>query len=140
MALTAAEKQQIAELVVRVNNGRVPLVFGAGGTGIEPAIDSAQWAYKNGADVLMMMPPYMIKPDAQRIYDYYAAVAKAVPLPIMIQDAPGACGVNIPIDTIVRLVNDYDNIRFVKAEAPPTFQKAKKIIEATGGRSPYSAD
>ena len=36
-ALTAAEKQQIAELVVRVNNGRVPLVFGAGGTGIEPA-------------------------------------------------------------------------------------------------------
>ena len=45
-ALTAAEKQQIAELVVRVNNGRVPLVFGAGGTGIEPAIDSAQWAYK----------------------------------------------------------------------------------------------
>ena len=133
-ALTAAEKQQIAELVVRVNNGRVPLVFGAGGTGIEPAIDSAQWAYKNGADVLMMMPPYMIKPDAQRIYDYYAAVAKAVPLPIMIQDAPGACGVNIPIDTIVRLVNDYDNIRFVKAEAPPTFQKAKKIIEATGGK------
>ena len=82
----------------------------------------------------MMMPPYMIKPDAQRIYDYYAAVAKAVPLPIMIQDAPGACGVNIPIDTIVRLVNDYDNIRFVKAEAPPTFQKAKKIIEATGGK------
>ena len=133
-ALTAAEKQQIAELVVRVNNGLVPLVFGAGGTGIEPAIDSAQWAYKNGADVLMMMPPYMIKPDAQRIYDYYAAVAKAVPLPIMIQDAPGACGVNIPIDTIVRLVNDYDNIRFVKAEAPPTFQKAKKIIEATGGK------
>ena len=52
----------------------------------------------------------------------------------MIQDAPGACGVNIPIDTIVRLVNDYDNIRFVKAEAPPTFQKAKKIIEATGGK------
>ena len=31
-------------------------------------------------------------------------------------------------------MNDYDNIRFVKAEAPPTFQKAKKIIEATGGK------
>lgn len=134
-ALTTAEKQQIAELVVKENNGRVPLVFGAGGTGIEPAVDSALWAQKMGADILMMMPPYMIKPDPQRIYDYYAAIAKAVSIPIMIQDAPGACGVAIPVDVIVRLVDEYDNIQYVKAEAPPTFVKAKKIIEATKGKA-----
>ena len=133
-ALTSAEKQQIAEIVFEENRGRVPLVFGAGGTGIEPAIDSARWAQEMGADVLMMMPPYMIKPDKQRIYDFYSAIAGAVSIPIMIQDAPGACGVTIPVDIIARLADEFENIQYVKAEAPPTFLKAKKIIEATKGK------
>ena len=131
-ALTSAEKQIIADTVRDVNANRVPLVFGAGGTSTEVALDSCNWAEKNGADVLMIMPPYMIKPDAQRIYEFYAGIAQKVQTPIMIQDAPGACGVAIPLDIIVKLVNEFDIIRYVKAEAPPTFQKAKKIIDACG--------
>lgn len=83
---------------------------------------------------MMIMPPYMIKPDAQRIYEYYAQIAQNVEIPIMIQDAPGACGVTIPIETILRLADNFKNICYVKAEAPPTFQKAEKILKASGGQ------
>lgn len=131
-ALTMAEREQIAAAVVEENAGRVPLVFGAGGTAVEPAIDSCLWAQAHGAQILMIMPPHMIKPDVPRIYDFYARIAEAVDLPIMIQDAPNACGVNIPLDTIVRLGKDFKNIQYVKAEAPPTFLKAEKIIRAAG--------
>ena len=133
-ALTGAEKQQIAETVVETNAGRVPLIFGAGGTGIEPMKDSVRWAEKNGAEMLMMMPPYMIKPDAERIYEFYAEAARTTELPIMLQDAPGACGVAIPVETVKRLNDTFDNITHIKAEAPPTFLKARKILDATDGR------
>ena len=131
-ALTKKEKQLIADTVVEENAGRVPLVYGSGSTGTEPAIENSLWAQENGADILMIMPPYMIKPNEKGIYDYYAAIAQAVDIPIMIQDAPNACGVAVPVDTMVRLAKEYDNIQYVKAEAPPTFQTAKKIVEAAG--------
>jgi len=133
-ALSSREKQLIADTVVEENNGRVPLVFGAGGTGIEPALESCLWACKNGADVLMIMPPHMIKPDAQRIYEFYAAIAQTVDKPIMIQDAPNACGVAVPVDVMIRLANEYELVQYVKAEAPPTFRKAKQIVDAAGDK------
>ena len=128
-ALTKAEKQLIADTVVAQNRGRVPLVFGSGSTAAEPAIENSLWAKENGADILMIMPPHMIKPDARGIYDYYAAIANAVDLPIMIQDAPNACGVAVPVDVMIRLAGEFDNIQYVKAEAPPTFRKAKQIVD-----------
>lgn len=133
-ALTKAEKQLIADTVVEENRGRVPLIFGSGSTAAEPAIENSLWAKENGADILMIMPPHMIKPTPQGIYDYYAAIARAVDLPIMIQDAPNACGVAVPVDVMIRLANEFDNVQYVKAEAPPTFQKAKKIVDACEGR------
>jgi len=133
-ALTKAEKQLIADTVVAQNRGRVPLVFGSGSTAAEPAIENSLWAKENGADILMIMPPHMIKPDARGIYDYYAAIANAVDLPIMIQDAPNACGVAVPVDVMIRLAGEFDNIQYVKAEAPPTFRKAKQIVDGCGGK------
>lgn len=132
-ALTQEEKEQIARIVVEETGGAVPLVFGSGGTSTETALVSCRWAESAGADILMIMPPYMIKPDAQRVYEYYAGIASAVHTPIMIQDAPGACGVNMDVDTIVRLAREFDNIRYVKAESPPTFQKAKRLVDAAQG-------
>lgn len=133
-ALTKAEKQLIADTVVEQNNGRVPLVFGSGATGTEPAIENSLWAKENGADILMIMPPHMIKPTPAGIYAYYAAIAAAVDLPIMIQDAPNACGVAVPVDVMIRLANEFDNVQYVKAEAPPTFMKARQIVDACGGK------
>lgn len=133
-ALTASEKQKIAELVCNEAKGKVPLIFGSGSTGLECAVENSVQAEKNGADILMIMPPHMIKPDAQRTYDYFAAIAKAVNIPIMMQDAPIASGVTIPIDVIIRLSNEFDNIEYIKAEAPPTIMKIEKIIKATKGK------
>ncbi len=133
-ALTQGEKAEIARVVQDEVLGRVPLVFGAGGAGVECAVENCLWAEKSGANFLMVMPPHMVKPDAQRIYDYFAAIAKAVSIPIVLQDAPVACGVAIPVDIMVRLANEYDNIRYVKEEGPPTIIKMQKIIASAGGK------
>ncbi|MEF3306609.1 dihydrodipicolinate synthase family protein [Paenibacillus sp. GYB003] len=128
------ERESIAEIVADETKGRVPLVFGSGHTGLEGAVQLSKWAQKAGADALMIMPPYMVKPDGQRMFDYFAAIAKAVDIPIMLQDAPIASGVSIPVAMMVKLAKQFDNISYVKVESPPTTVKITEVIEQAEGR------
>lgn len=128
------ERELIAEVVVDEVKGRVPLVFGSGHTGLEGAVQLSKWAQKAGADALMVLPPYMVKPDGQRMYDYFAAISRAVDIPIMLQDAPIASGISIPVPLMVKLAKDFDNITYVKVEAPPTTVKITEVIKQSEGR------
>lgn len=128
------ERERIAEIVVSEVDGRVPLVFGSGHTGVEGAVRLSQQAEQAGADALMVLPPYMVKPDGIRLYEYFAAIARAVEIPIMLQDAPIASGVTIPIPIMVKLAKEFDNIQYVKAEAPPTSIKVTEILNQSEGQ------
>lgn len=128
------EKAHIAEVVVDEVKGRVPLVFGSGHTGLEVAVQLSIRAERAGADALMVLPPYMAKPDGKRLYDYFAAIAKAVEIPIMIQDAPLASGVNIPSAMMAKLSKEFENIAYVKVEAPPTTAKTTEVLDQSEGR------
>ncbi|TDF95402.1 dihydrodipicolinate synthase family protein [Paenibacillus piri] len=132
--LLEEEKSRIAEIVVDEVKGRVPLVFGSGHTGLETAVQLSKRAEKQGADALMVLPPYMAKPDGTRLYDYFAAIAKAVTIPIMIQDAPLASGVNMPAPLLARLSKEFENISYVKVEAPPTSLKVTDVLQQSDGR------
>ncbi|TNJ68015.1 dihydrodipicolinate synthase family protein [Paenibacillus hemerocallicola] len=128
------ERERIAEIVQEEAKEQVPLVFGSGHTGLEGAVQLSKWAQQAGADALMVMPPYMVKPDGKRMLDYFAAIAKAVDIPIMLQDAPVASGVAIPVSAMAKLAEEFDNIRYVKVEAPPTTVKITEVIEQSEGR------
>lgn len=128
------ERETIAEIVVDEVKGQVPLVFGSGHTGLEGAVQLSKWAQKAGADALMVLPPYMVKPDGKRMAEYFTAIAKAVDIPIMLQDAPIASGISIPVSTMVQLSKACDNIAYVKVEAPPTTVKITEVLEQAEGR------
>ena len=133
-ALLDKEREFIAEVVVDEVKGKVPLVFGSGHTGLEGAVQLSKWAQRAGADALMVLPPYMIKPDGKRMFEYFAAISQAVDIPIMLQDAPIASGVSIPVGTMVQLAKSFENITYVKVEAPPTTVKITEVIEQSEGR------
>lgn len=132
--LVESERARIAEIVVDEVKGQVPLVFGSGHTGMEGAVQLSKQAQKQGADALMVLPPYMAKPDGQRLYEYFAAIAKAVDIEIMIQDAPLASGVAFPVALMKRLAVELDNVTMVKVEAPPTTIKISEVLDQTDGR------
>lgn len=127
------ERELIAEIVVDEVRGRVPLVFGSGHTGLEGAVELSKWAERAGADALMVLPSYMVKPDGQRMYEYFAAISQAVDIPIMLQDAPIASGISIPVPLMVKLAQDFENITHVKVEAPPTSVKISEVIKKSEG-------
>jgi len=131
--LVENEKEEITEVIKDEIKGRMPLIFGSGHTSAESAVQLSIKAQKSGADALMIMAPSMVKPDGTRLYEYFAKIANAVDIPIMIQDAPLASGVATPAALIARLVKEFENIKYVKVEAPPTLIKISEILDATQG-------
>ena len=54
----------------------------------ETAVERAKLYEDIGADCLMLLPPFFLKPDAAALYDHMKAVGQAVSIPVMAQYAP----------------------------------------------------
>jgi 2-keto-3-deoxy-L-arabinonate dehydratase len=128
-ALTNSEREAIQALVVKEVQGKVPVIVSSGQNGTHGAVELSVAAERGGADALMVLPPFYVKPDGQGIFDYFAAISKAVQIPIMVQDAPLMTQVPMPSALLARMSNELEHVRLVKVEAPPT---APKITELLG--------
>jgi 2-keto-3-deoxy-L-arabinonate dehydratase len=132
--LTEAERDQVTECVIAGTARRVPVVISADGAGTEVAIDRAKRAAGAGADALMVLPPYFVKPDSVALFDYYKRVADAVDVPIMIQAAPQLTGVAMGPELWAKLGADVANIRYVKSEGMPQGTTITETIRLSQGK------
>ena len=130
--LLADEKRRVLESLVKHMNGRAPLVVGIGATGTLAAAAEAAEAAELGADALMVLPPYYLKPDGEGLVSFYAEVGRRSKLPIMVQDAPLLSGVAMPPALLARLARDIDEVIYAKVEAPPTAPKITQTVAAAG--------
>ncbi len=112
--LSHAEHKQVVETCIDVAAKRVPVIAGAGSNNTEEAIDLARHGEKVGADAVLVVTPYYNKPNQRGLYAHYAAIAKAVSLPIVIYNIPGRSIIDMTPETMGQLVHDYKNIIAVK--------------------------
>jgi 4-hydroxy-tetrahydrodipicolinate synthase len=70
-----------------------------------------------GADSVIAMPPYALRPDWATIQAYYKAISDAVNVPVWIQNA-GI--VSLSTDQLVRLCEEIENVSWVKEEVEPS--------------------
>jgi 2-keto-3-deoxy-L-arabinonate dehydratase len=132
--LTESERDAVAALVVELVAGRVPVVVSADGAGTAVAVDRAKRYAAIGADALMVLPPYLVKPGPPGLLDYYSRVADAVDIPIMIQDAPQLTGVSMTPAMWEALQRRRESISYVKAEGTPQGETISETIARSDGR------
>jgi len=96
--LRPEEHAQVIETVVRVAAGRVPVIAGCGTNDTRTTIDGARRAAAAGAQALLVVTPYYNKPNRSGMIAHFAAVAEAVPLPVIAYNVPGRTGQNVPED------------------------------------------
>ncbi|RIV29340.1 4-hydroxy-tetrahydrodipicolinate synthase [Alicyclobacillaceae bacterium I2511] len=101
--LSHAEKLRLFELTLRYADGRVPVLAGTGTNATEDSIQLSREAEKLGVQGLLLVSPYYNKPTQEGLYAHFTAIAKAVSLPIMVYNIPSRCGVNIEVNTLLRL-------------------------------------
>lgn len=131
--LSAAERRALMELIVKENAGRVPLIASSGHTGTDAAVELSREMQNLGADALMVLPPYFLKTDGDGLVHYYRAIAEAVSIPIMVQDAPLLTTVAMPPPLLARLAREIPGVQMVKVEAPPTAPKFSALADAAAG-------
>jgi 4-hydroxy-tetrahydrodipicolinate synthase len=130
--LSTDERLQLMRLIVREVDGRVPVVVSSGHTGTDVAVALSRQAQAEGANALMVLPPYFLKPDADGIFEYFQAISDAVSIPIMVQDAPLMTQVAMGPPLLARMARELEHVRYAKIEAPPTAPKMTDIKRAAG--------
>ncbi|MDE5902403.1 MAG: 4-hydroxy-tetrahydrodipicolinate synthase [Muribaculaceae bacterium] len=126
--LSRDEQQQIRDFIRNLVAGRLPLVLGLGGNNTAAVIDDLQHLDLSGFSAILSVVPHYNKPSQEGIYQHYAAIASASPLPLILYNVPGRTGVNMTADTCLRLARDFSNIIGVK-EASGNFVQIEEIIK-----------
>ncbi|MFM9105654.1 MAG: dihydrodipicolinate synthase family protein [Chloroflexota bacterium] len=132
--LTEAERDAAIERVVAVVNGRAPVVASADGPGAEPAADRAARAARLGANALMVLPPYFVKPGADDLVEYYARIGEAAPIPLIVQDAPQLTGVAMTAALWERMAGRIPTLAYIKIEGTPQGHVISETIARCGDR------
>ncbi|WP_207388777.1 dihydrodipicolinate synthase family protein [Stutzerimonas kirkiae] len=129
--LTASESLTYVEHVIERVAGRVPVVAGASGAGLAPMAELARQMMQAGAAGVMVAPPSHLRSDDQLV-NYYTQVGQAIgrDTPFVLQDFPLATSVQIPVQAIVRIVNDNPNCVMLKHEDWPGLEKISALRQA----------
>ena len=121
-------------------DGRIPVIANVGDNCTADTIDFALNVQELGVDGFMCVVPYYNKPPQEGMYQHFAAIARAVDLPIVLYNIPGRCVVNMEAETTLRLAREFDNIVAIK-EASGRMEQVEAIVAgAPEGFAVYSGD
>ena len=126
--LTAEEKKNIKELIVRTVNHRVPILMGCGGYNTAAVVEELKTGDFSGIDGILSVCPYYNKPSQEGLYQHFKTIAAATSLPVVLYNVPGRTGVNLQAATTVRLAKDCKNIVAIK-EASGNLEQIDEIIK-----------
>lgn len=123
--LNSEEKKQVLETVLEVNNGKLPIVYGAGGNNTM-AVAEAIKNIPKGVDGILSVAPYYNKPTQAGYVAHYKVLADATNLPIILYNVPGRTGSNVLAETTLELA-EIKNIVAMK-EASGNMEQIMEII------------
>jgi dihydrodipicolinate synthase/N-acetylneuraminate lyase len=119
LRLTDAERDELAQRLVKFNAGRGPVVMSVGDESTVQAIRHVRTATDAGVDALMAIPPAATRALLSEKVRYYEAIIAATHLPIIVQDASGYVGEPLPVETQADLHQRFGDRVLFKPEAEP---------------------
>ncbi len=127
--LDPTEKKEVAETVVRENEGRVPLVIGIGGNNTRKLAEELQNTDLEDFAAILSVSPYYNKPTQEGIFRHFKYLAEVSPKPLIIYNVPGRTASNIEPATVTRLANECPNIIGIK-EASGDMAQVQQVIKS----------
>lgn len=119
--LSAEEKKQVIEHIIKVNNKRVPLVLGIGGNNTLEVKKQIEEADLSEFTAVLSVSPYYNKPNQEGLYQHYKMLA-STGKNIIIYNVPSRTGQNVEAETTLRLAREFPNLFLIKEAAPNILQ------------------
>lgn len=131
--LSGQESALFARRVLDRVNGRVPVIVGVTGGGLDNMAELSRSVMENGAAGVMVASMPSLQTDAQQ-QNYFAQVCKALgpDVPICLQDYPMTTSVNFSVETLLAIFRDNPQIVMLKHEDWPGLTKLSRMRAETG--------
>ncbi len=100
----------------------------------EVATQRAQAVEAQGADALMLLPPYFLGPSEDAILEHLKRVIGSVKIPVIVQYAPVQTGVRISPEVFLKLRDALPNADFIKVETQPPGKYVSQLVERSQGK------
>ncbi|MGL4697680.1 4-hydroxy-tetrahydrodipicolinate synthase [Enterococcus larvae] len=112
--LTHDEEIDLFNEVIRLVDGRVPIICGVGTNDTRDSVEFVkEIAQIEGIDAGLAVVPYYNKPNQEGLYHHFKAIAEASDLPIILYNVPGRTVACLDVETTLRLA-ELENIVAVK--------------------------
>ena len=130
------EEERLMDLTVDVcRSANAPLVISNTRHSTEVAVKWAKRIESAGADCMMVLPPFFLKPGGAELTRHIEALCDAVSIPVMLQYAPEQTGVAITPDALAGMACRHGNLRYFKIECKPPGAYISKLIELLDGKA-----
>ena len=136
LRFSAEDRRRQWQLVLKLIDGRIPVVASVGAESTYIATSLAKWAEIDGAAAVMATPPSAFATLSNEIKDYYVAIIESVKIPVIVQDASNYLGQPLDISLYVDLIDKYgaERVQF-KPEAKPVKERLEMLRDASNGRA-----
>ena len=124
--LSIEEKMEVLQLVMDVNNKKLPIVYGLGGNNTAEICKNLK-ELPDGIDGILSVSPYYNKPLQRGIVAHYKQIADHTDLPIILYNVPGRTSSNVGAQTTLELA-EIKNIVAMK-EASGDFDQIMEIVK-----------
>ncbi|TMI83452.1 MAG: dihydrodipicolinate synthase family protein [Bacillati bacterium ANGP1] len=127
LSLTDEEHAAAVEAAVEGAAGRCGVVAGA--LYLDPARIAAagRAAARGGADAVMIIAPYFVRPSADDIYEHVARLTDLVELPLILFNSPSRAGLDMDARLLVRIATQLPKVVGVK-EASGNLAKFARVV------------
>jgi len=113
-SLTPDERTELVKVAVEVIAKRIPVVAATGSQSFAETIEITTRAEKAGADAVLVVTPYYIKPSQRGLVEYFVSVGQRTELPLMIYHIPGRAAVSVKPATVARIAERLPNLVGIK--------------------------
>lgn len=102
-SLTVDERSELLKVAVQTVARRIPVVAATGSQSLVETIEITTKAEKLGADAVLVVTPYYIKPPQRGLVQYFLAIAERIELPFLIYHIPGRTSVAVNTSTVAEI-------------------------------------
>jgi 4-hydroxy-tetrahydrodipicolinate synthase len=115
--LTMRERTRLVATAVKAAKGRIPVVAATGSQSLAETLELTAAAEEAGAQAVLVLTPYFVKPPARGLVEYYVEVGRRTRLPLLIYHIPGRAAVEVKPETVAQIADRLPNLVGLKHAA-----------------------
>jgi 4-hydroxy-tetrahydrodipicolinate synthase len=109
-SLSVDERAELLKVAVSVVAGRIHVVAATGSQSFAETLQLTVEAERAGADSVLVVTPYYIKPSQRGLVDYFVTLGQRIALPLMIYHIPGRAAVSIKAQTVMKIAEHLPHL------------------------------